>query len=315
MPYKASAPGSLMLLGEHAVLHGKQALVCAVDQRITVTLTPRDDDRIEIESDLFGNYSARLFCNESDKDESKNPFRFILATLNHFPLPTGCHLHIQSDFSDQIGLGSSAAVTAATLVAVNAWLNQAASSQTLIQQGRAIIRQVQGVGSGADMAAAVLGGLVGYQAEPLLAEKFSEVLDLTVVYSGSKMPTVDVIHQVQSHFSSHPILFQRLMDSIGQCAVDGISCVRNKAWSQLGKIMTIQQGLMEALGVSSPKLSGIIQALSQAAGIQGAKISGSGLGDCVVGLGKSLNHLGAPCDGVERIPVNMTLQGVHCEKI
>ena len=48
MPFKASAPGSLMLLGEHAVLHGKPALVGALDKRITVTLTPMRHDRIEI---------------------------------------------------------------------------------------------------------------------------------------------------------------------------------------------------------------------------------------------------------------------------
>ena len=39
--YTASAPGSLMLFGEHAVLHGHAALVAAVDRRVTVTLRPR----------------------------------------------------------------------------------------------------------------------------------------------------------------------------------------------------------------------------------------------------------------------------------
>ena len=57
MQLKASAPGSLMLMGEHAVLHGKKALVCAIDQRISVSLTPREDARISIVSAL-GEYSA-----------------------------------------------------------------------------------------------------------------------------------------------------------------------------------------------------------------------------------------------------------------
>lgn len=313
MPYKASAPGSLMLLGEHAVLHGKPALVCAIDRRITVTLTPWADDKVEIKSDLLGPYHGHLdsgFIAASPCQDNK-PFQFILAVLEYCQLPAGCHLHIQSDFSDQMGLGSSAAVTAATLAAVKSWLNQPSSPLALIQQGREIIRRVQGMGSGADIAAAILGGLVSYQSEPLSAETYPDLLELSVIYSGSKMPTVKVIQQVQSYFSSHPILFQRLMDSIGQCAIDGIDCVQRKAWSELGKIMTIQQGLMEALGVSSQKLSAIVSSLNKGPKIFGAKISGSGLGDCVIGLGKISNQ----DNDLGRIPVNMTLQGVECEKI
>ena len=48
----SSAPGSLMISGEHAVLHGRHALVGAVDQRVRVMLTPRADDTIRICSAL-----------------------------------------------------------------------------------------------------------------------------------------------------------------------------------------------------------------------------------------------------------------------
>ena len=48
--------------------------------------------------------------------------------------------------------------------------------------------------------------------------------------------------------------------------------------------------------------------------VLGAKISGAGLGDCVVGLGES-NGLLHQASGVQNIPVQMTLQGVRCEKI
>ncbi len=38
MRLKASAPGSLMLLGEYGVLYGKHALVCAIDKRIVISI-------------------------------------------------------------------------------------------------------------------------------------------------------------------------------------------------------------------------------------------------------------------------------------
>ena len=46
--YSATAPGSLMLLGEHAVLAGKSALVCAVNKRMRITLTPNASQIVTI---------------------------------------------------------------------------------------------------------------------------------------------------------------------------------------------------------------------------------------------------------------------------
>ena len=54
-----SAPGKLMIMGEHAVLHGKKALVAAVDQRLHVYLEARDDQTLEIQSAL-GSLSCDL---------------------------------------------------------------------------------------------------------------------------------------------------------------------------------------------------------------------------------------------------------------
>ena len=314
MLLKASAPGSLMLLGEYAVLDGKPALVCAVNKRITVTLTPRLDERVEIQSSLHGHYGTLLSQLTIEK-----PFQFVLGALKLYQakLKRGCHIEIESTFSDKVGLGSSAAVTIATLAALVTWQNIRISPLELVRQGRQIVRQVQGMGSGADIAASVYGGWVGYQAQPLAVEKFSVIYPLTALYSGFKTPTVDAIKQVQKHFSSHPELWRHLTNSIGQCAYDGMQMVRKEEWAKLGEIMTIQQGMMESLGVSLPILRSMVEELRKQSVILGAKISGSGLGDCVVGLGELPSDYTSAGDhsGIQRIPVEMTLQGVHCEKI
>lgn len=75
MLFKASAPGSLMLLGEYAVLHGKHALVCAVDKRMTVKLSPRNDSVITIRSAL-GEHQTSI-----SRIKSVVPFQFVLTTL------------------------------------------------------------------------------------------------------------------------------------------------------------------------------------------------------------------------------------------
>lgn len=314
MQLKASAPGSLMLLGEYAVLYGKQALVCAIDKRITVTLTPRADKHIEIQSSLHGHYITDLFELKIEK-----PFQFVLGALKHYQakLKQGCHIEIESEFSDKVGLGSSAAVTVAMLAVIVSWLNIRISPLDLVRQGRTVVRSVQGVGSGADIAASVFGGVVGYQSQPLFAEKFLVTHPLTVMYAGFKTPTVDAIKRVQQHFSAYSHLFRHINNSIGQCAVEGAQLVRKEEWSKLGEIMNIQQGMMDSLGVSTLLLNDMVVDLRKQQGILGAKISGSGLGDCVVGLGKlpeTYTYTGEH-NGVQNIPAAMTLQGVHCEKI
>ena len=283
MQLKASAPGSLMLLGEHAVLHGKHALICALDKRITVTLTPRDDTHIHIHSDLHGHYETEISAIKIEK-----PFQFVLTTLQYYQIKfkRGCDIHIQSDFSDQIGFGSSAAVTVAMLAALVAWLGIRILPLDLLRQGRMIIRSVQGIGSGADIAASIYGGIIGYQAQPLTAEKISAIYPLTALYSGYKTPTMEAVAHVQQRFAAHPAIFQQLTNGIGQCALEGMLCVRKGEWQKLGDIMSMQHGMMEALGVSTPLLNNMAADMRKQNGIIGAKISGAGMGDCVVGLGE-----------------------------
>ena len=113
-----SAPGSLMLLGEHAVLHGKHALVCAINRRITIRLFPSLDNTVKIVSDL-GNYQSPL-----DNLVDHPSFRFVLQAIRQQiqHVPRGFELKIDSEFSADIGFGSSAAVTVATHASLMHWI-------------------------------------------------------------------------------------------------------------------------------------------------------------------------------------------------
>ncbi len=310
MLVEASAPGSLMLLGEHAVLHGKHALVCAVNQRMIVSLQSREDKQIKITSPALGHYTTDLA-----KLKMTRPFQFVTATLYRYRkhMKLGCNLTIHSEFSDKMGFASSAAVTVATLKALTTWLKIKLSPLELIREARAIVCSVQGLGSGADVAACVLGGIVAYKMQPLLAEKISYHFPLTAIYSGYKTPTVEVVQQVQKRFSAHPKIYKQLCQSIDACVQQGILAARKKDWQKMGQVMNIQQGLMEALGVSTPLLNDIVTKLRQQSKMLGAKISGSGLGDCVIGLGKT-SSLSFDDKQIRTIPIEISVEGVMCEK-
>ncbi len=301
LAFKASAPGSLMLLGEYAVLHDYPAIVCAIDKRISVTLETHESDDIEIASSL-GSHKTTL-----QKLEVVRPFTFVLATLKLFQkrLPSGCKISITSEFSDKIGFASSASVTVATLTAVTAWLNLSYSPLESILLARNIIQSVQGTGSGADAAACTLGGVVAYRMQPLSADRIHNDIPLTVVYSGNKTPTPDAIKHVNQMFAKHKHLYKKIMQAIGECAAEGMVAIEKNDLKALGHLMNIQQGLMQALQVNTPQLQAICDLLHASPDILGAKISGSGLGDCVIGLGhaKDMNQ------------INISDKGVCCEKI
>jgi len=312
MLFKASAPGSLMLLGEYAVLHGQHALVCAIDKRIYVTLTPRADQQIILDSAL-GHYETTVA-----NLQSVSPFQFVLAALNAVKksLPQGCHLTIESEFSATVGLASSAAVTAATLAVLSQWLQLSLSKAELIKLARAVICEVQGTASGADAAACVMGGIVLYRMEPFIAEKFCHLHPITVVYSGHKTPTPIAIKQVTEKFANSPAQFVNLMKAINECTLQGVAALRQPDWQKFGDVMNTQQEFMEALGVNTIIMNNIIKQLRQQPALLGAKISGSGLGDCVVALGEcSLNQAMLVAPEARQIKVNMTSEGVRCEKI
>jgi mevalonate kinase len=280
--YKAKVPGSLMLFGEHAVLYGSSAIVSALDRYITVTLIPRADQIINIDSSLLGNYRFNL----SDFT-IKSPWQLVLTALatqiDRFS--SGFDLIIEADFSDQIGFGSSAALTVAVLIVLSEWLNSDFDQLMLIRTAREVIQKVQGPGSGADVAASVFGGTIAYQMNPLVVKPLLYKLPLVAVYSGHKVSTKEVIQKVAAARAKHQAIFTSLFSTIEKITSKAIQAINHQDWQFLGELMNIHQGVQVAMGVSNAILSELIFALRQSQNIYGAKISGSGLGDCVIGLG------------------------------
>lgn len=305
-----------MLFGEHAVLHGKQALCCAVDQRIRVTLTPRADREIHLASSTLGVCKIDL-----DSFTIQSPFEFVLTAIDRYrdQIARGFDLAINAEFAATMGLGSSSAVTVATLGTLTQWLGVSLPSTELFNEAKAVILRVQGMGSGADVAAAVFGGIVAYRIQPLEIKSFAMTPDLVLVYSGAKMSTRAVIQIVAEKQQAEPTRYQQLYDEIDACARQAVAALQAQDWPMLGDLMNQHHALQAALGVSTPLLDRLTADLRRQNHIFGAKISGSGLGDCVVGLGAAAENL-FPLNteqqraGVQQIPVKISTEGFRYEK-
>jgi len=304
---QASAPGSLMLMGEHAVLRGQPAIVCAISKRMKVTLTPRDDEVVLLHSAL-GKHRTTL-----DELAPNDSFRFVLGAIRAVRegFSQGFELDIRSGMSHQMGLGTSAAVTVATLAALSGARGEALDPRRLLETGVQIVRKAQGgVGSGADVAASTYGGCLRYFAESREAVVLPTAPKLTVLYSGSKMATPEVVAIVGENRRNQPDIFNKIEALIGDIVQRAFAAAATEDWETVGELMDIHQGLMDAMGVNNAALSELVYALREDPNILGSKISGSGLGDCVVGLGKAMRREW----GVPSLAIKVDAEGAKVEE-
>lgn len=298
-----------MLFGEHAVLSGSAAIACAVDARLTVEVTQREDREIFIYSEL-GDLKTHLDYLSHDPVH-----RFVRAFIERWRgrLANGMDITIKSDFSHTVGLGSSAALSACIAAAFRALCNLPMKQRALLDEGLIVIKSVQGEGSGTDLVASIYGGTVLYRPDTRTITPLCDDLPIALYYSGYKLPTPKVIAKVRAERSEFPSLYDHLYRVMGECTQQATGAVRERNLKRFGRSMNIYHGLLDSLGVCDKTLSYMAYQLRDQ-GALGSKISGSGLGDCVVGLFDDHASI-VELDGFERLPVKISKSGIYVESI
>lgn len=300
-----SAPGSVMVTGEHAVVYGHPAIVCAIEQRVTIEATRLDLPVIRITSDIAAPLEAPL----GELPEG-GPYRFVLAALATAPLPDGLQLDIRSEIDPTLGLGSSAAVTIAALGVVAELTGAHGHLHSIALR---IVRRLQGRGSGADLVASLTGGALRYRLpkamlsdapEGAIAEisPASGLPPLSLRNVGYKTPTGEVLAQVAEAWQERAAALRGLYAEMGACAEQTLQALVEGDLQTFAHMITRYQGLMARLGVSDENLDEIVRQAEMHPETLAAKISGSGLGDCVMAFG-------APPPGFT--PVTLAQEGLR----
>src|SRR3989338_569308 len=270
MKVKTSAPGKLMLLGEHAVVYGYPCIVTAVDKRLYV------------EAEVINKKEDEIVTPQVKES------RFVLETLAHFRDKFKINKHIkistQGDFSHNVGLGSSSAVTVATFFALSTLFNLKLSKKEIFDLSYSVTLKIQGVGSGFDIAAATYGGTLyfvtgGKVIEPLMID----TIPLVVGYSGIKADTPYYVRKVAEAFKDRKPEMVTIFIQISDLVNKAKKSLIEKNYSALGKLMSKDQKYLQKLGVSIPQLDKMNDA-ALGAGAFGAKLSGAGGGDCMIAL-------------------------------
>ncbi|OGG34855.1 hypothetical protein A2363_00235 [Candidatus Gottesmanbacteria bacterium RIFOXYB1_FULL_47_11] len=241
-----------MLLGEHAVVYGYPCIVTAVSERLFVTDGTSSGDTRFLDKAIAA------------WGDSKTTLSATCA------------------FSGKYGLGSSSAVTVAALK----YLRPDAPDPQVFDAAYKIVLDIQGAGSGFDVAAATYGGTLYYIKNKIAEPLAMNDIPLIVGYTGVKADTKTLVEGVAAKRTKEPEKVERIFQAIAKIVEDAKTKMLEGDWERVGRLMDFNQEYLRDLGVSSEKLETLIAAAKHA-GAWGAKLSGAGGGDCMIALAPS----------------------------
>ena len=279
---KVSAPGKIILFGEHFVVHGTRAVVGAINKRVTVTSEKNDTAAISISSSL-GKATIPI-TEEIDSVEKKfRPFFFIAKeVISDHNFQNGITIDIQSDIPIGAGLGSSSACCVAAAASVSNLFSKVDASQILdlaIDAERTIFPRT----SGADCTVSTLGGIIEYQKESdPKAIKTEHDFDFIVVNSQKMHNTDAVVKRVNKFRDDNADTFSELCAEEDNLITKAIDSLQTFDLETIGKCMSQNQIFLERIGVSNDVLLDIVKTIEKET--FGAKLTGAGDGGCVIAL-------------------------------
>lgn len=322
-----AAPGKAVLIGEYAVLHGTPALVMAVDRRVRVRISacaPGDCllevPQLAAEPIVFAIGEGRTLCwpdSLVERPELALCRRLLERALarsaaSRVPDPGGLQVLIDSselfEYCEsapiKLGLGSSAAVSVALWAALESFLGDAGAATGLADLHQMHRASQAGRGSGIDVAASLLGGLLAYRLQGQVPEARSLVWPqdwpLLFVWTGQAAATGGFLERYESWRRQEPEAWAQLYADLDQSASSAIRALEVASLPGFMTCINNYCGLMGRIGdcinvpvVSSPHQRLAEMAVSFGAAYKPCGAGGGDLGVFVASDGEALAQLGS----------------------
>lgn len=304
-----TAPAKAILFGEHAVNRGQAALA------VSIGLYARCE--LEVTGDVFcfegAGHTQHASRNEimalrRDVDlwrETQNfnrirtlahdnffaPQKYILAHAFGEALPVGMTIRFESEIPPSSGLGSGGATFAALAKAIASLIPTLSHPSTGVQGEREVGRWAWlgdviahgGIASALDTQTSLLGGAIRYTKDEWGRRvPCHSSLSLVIGHCGVSAATSEVNTRVREWLSGDATRM-RYFEMIGVLSDAALSRLASGDWQHMGRLMNMNQLVLEKIGVSCPELERLIDA-ALTAGALGAKLSGSGGGGIMFAL-------------------------------
>jgi hydroxymethylglutaryl-CoA reductase len=279
---EGEAAGKVILLGEHAAVYDRHVLALPLESAVTVRIA-------ETASGI------RLLIPDWNVDKQLDPDasvrggqEAVLALIRRYfgVSDRGYDIHVQSRIPAAAGLGFSAALAVATIRAFDKLAGKGMSKVEVEKLAFQCEKISHGTPSGID-------NNIATYAEPVLYSKgtrtrtkpirLTELPPLVIASSGTKGSTAEQVAAVRARYNKNEEMYTTIFDEIDEISLAGAVALRNRDYEQLGSLMNVCQGFLNAIEVSTPELEKMIS-IARNSGAIGAKLTGAGGGGSIVAM-------------------------------
>ncbi|MFC4559617.1 mevalonate kinase [Virgibacillus kekensis] len=279
------AHSKLILIGEHAVVHGQPAIALPFPLVGVESVIDYVPGAVKIDSTF---YHGPL---DSVPESLEGLANCIKATLKHLKMP--CEdllIRIKSSIPPGKGLGSSASVAIAVVRSLFAYNNQEYTENDLLNLANISETYAHGVPSGIDTLTITSDFPVWFEKEqPVDYIEPNGDFYFIVADSGRMGDTRSAVESVASLFKSAPKRIHSKLERIGELTHKARHALESASKHLLGQMLNEAQKELEALGVSDAGLNRLIYFARQE-GALGAKLTGGGNGGCIIALARNEVH-------------------------
>ena len=278
----SSAPGKIILFGEHAVVYGRPALAVPVTQvQATATVSENSRGGVWIEAPNIALSSAitRL-----------EPGHPLVAVINSvfaslgITRPPACTVYLQSTIPVASGLGSGAAVSVAILRALSAFLGQPLSDEQVNRLAFEAEKIHHGTPSGIDNTVVTYSRPVYFvKGQPIKTFRVGASFTLVIGDTGISAPTKESVAAVYKLRQADVPRWEKIFDQVGEIVWDARQAIERGDTVTLGTLMDANHALLQEMTVSSLELDQLTEAAHKS-GALGAKLSGGGRGGNMIAL-------------------------------
>ena len=281
---RSSASGKVILIGEHAVVYGYPALAVPIPLAVEAKVVDAETSTLVIPR--WG-LEQRI----PDRAENSPGVAGVLAMLlDRLNLDRrGMTIEVFPNFPRAVGLGGSSAMSVAVIRALSDHYQLNLAPEEINQFAYECETSVHGTPSGVDNTVATYGVPMLYSTDGPDGKPHYETLQpvrpvpLVIGISGKESLTAGMVAKVAAMRARRKSSFDRIFSEIGSLALAAVDAFRDGELDELGELMNLCHGLLNAMQLSTPQLEELVH-IARESGAVGAKLTGAGGGGSVVAL-------------------------------